>query len=55
MATNVSLNHEAKAKWEREQLLRRNPDWKVARADTDRDIFYAKVKEISTKLDGLVF
>ena len=38
------FNHEAKAKWEREQLLRRQPDWRVARSKSGPSIFYAQVE-----------
>jgi hypothetical protein len=38
------FNHEAKAKWEREQLLKRQPDWRVARSKSGPNIFYAQVE-----------
>ena len=38
------FNHEAKAKWEREQLLKRQPEWRVARSNSGSNIFYAQVE-----------
>jgi len=49
------FNHEAKAKWEREQLLKRNPDWRVSRYNTDGGIFYAKVEGNINKAGWLGF
>ena len=48
------FNHEAKAKWEREQLLRRNPDWRLPDQNQVPISSMHRLKGISTKAVGLV-
>lgn len=47
------FNHVEKEKWEIEQQLKQQPDWRVAALTKDAEVFYAKVEGNITKTDWL--
>jgi hypothetical protein len=47
------FNHGEKEKWEIEQQLKQQPDWRVAALTKDAEVFYAKVEGNITKTDWL--